>query len=57
MASNNPAFGRGFARAVNGQPPPGRVRRLGRAPQQYGAPTRTTRTPHRRRTRDRPPAT
>jgi uncharacterized YccA/Bax inhibitor family protein len=37
MPSNNPAFGRGFARAVNGQGNSG----WGGAPQTYGAPTQT----------------
>lgn len=39
MPSNNPAFGRGFARAVNGQGTPGQgPAGWGGAPQTYGAP-------------------
>ena len=38
MPSSNPAFGRGFARAVNGQGP-GPGAGWGAAPQTYGAPT------------------
>jgi len=39
MPSSNPAFGRGFARAVNGQGPGPGAAGWGAGPQTYGAPT------------------